>query len=99
MNFQPDDERLAIKYLLGELSEEDQARVEEQFLRDYEYFEHLRAVEEELNDDYARGELSDREREQFERRVSASPEWRQRVEFARALSIMSAAPPKAAEAR
>jgi anti-sigma factor RsiW len=79
------DERQLIGYLLGELPEEDQTLVEEQFLRDPEYFEHLQAVEEELNDAYVRGELSGPEREQFERRVSASPEWKQRVEFARAL--------------
>jgi hypothetical protein len=78
-------ERLLIGYLLGGLPEEDQSLVEERFLKDPEYFEQLQAVEEELNDAYVRGELSGSEREQFERRVSASPEWRQRVEFARAL--------------
>lgn len=98
MRHKSDDEGLMTRYLLGELPEVDKAQVEERFLRDYEYFERLRAVEEELNDGYAQGELSEREREQFEQRLLASPEWRERVQFARALSLVGAGPPEAREA-
>lgn len=98
MRHKSDDEGLMTRYLLGELPEVDKAQVEERFLRDYEYFERLRAVEEELNDGYAQGELSEREREQFEQRLSASPEWRERVEFARALSLVGSGRPEATTA-
>src|SRR5438477_10094479 len=85
MKNKTDDEELMIKYLLGDLSEDDQLQVEERFLRDPAYLEQLQALEAELNDDYARGELTEREQKQFAQRSSASPEWRRRVEFARAL--------------
>ena len=99
MKYQAEDEKQIVEYLLGRLSEEGQAQVEERFIRDYEYLERLRAVEEDLNDSYVRGELAGREREQFEQRIAASPEWQQRVEFARALSALGPAAPQAAAAQ
>ena len=85
MKNKTDDEELMSKYLLGDLSEDDRLQVEERFLRDPAYLEQLQALEAELNDDYVRGELTEREREQFAQRSSASPEWRRRVGFAKAL--------------
>jgi hypothetical protein len=49
----------------------------------------LRSVENELIDEYARGELPARETAKFERLFLANPERRKRVEFARALAKVS----------
>jgi hypothetical protein len=95
MTHKIDDEKLMAEYLMGRLSEEDQAQIEERFLKDKEYLECLQDIEEDLNDSYVRGELSDHERELFEKRISASPEWMQRVEFARALTAVGTTPAEA----
>lgn len=99
MKKKDDSERVLIQYLLGELPEAEQIRLEERFFADDEYFEHLLAVEDDLIDDYVRGELSPHERTRFERAFLTTPERRQRVEFARALMrTVSEAPVRAAPA-
>jgi anti-sigma factor RsiW len=79
------NEDLLIRYLLGELSAEEQGRIEERFFTDEEFFEQLSALENELRYDYARGKLSGRHRELFEKRFLASPEEQQGVERAGAI--------------
>jgi hypothetical protein len=93
-----DDEELMTRYLLGELSEEERVRLEEQFFTDEEYYERLLAREDELTYDYAQGDLSPRERGRFEERFLASAEGRRKAGFARAL-IEKASEFKAAGAR
>jgi len=83
MKQRADSEKLMIRYLLGDLPEDEQIRIEERFFTDDEYFEQLLALEDDLIDDYVNGELTDREREQFEEYFLASPTRRQRVEFAK----------------
>lgn len=90
------NEDLIVRYLLGDLPEEEQARVEERAFIDRRYAEDVVAVESDLIDEYVLGGLSDAERRQFERRFLASAERRQKVEFARALAQVAYAP--AAEA-
>jgi hypothetical protein len=85
MDQKVDSERRLIQYLLGELSEEEQTRLEERFFTDDEYFNHLLVVEDDLIDDYVHDELSQQQRARFESYFLASPQRRQRVEFARAL--------------
>lgn len=84
--FGPDEKRVLIRYLLGELSEKDRNRTEEQFFADGHCFEELIAAEQGLIDRYLRGELCEAERESFERRYLDSPARRARVDFARALN-------------
>ena len=84
---QTQEEELLNRYLLGELTEEEQARVEERLFRDDIFFEQLQALKEELVDDYVQGELSAHEREQFEKRFLASPQWREQVQFSKALAV------------
>jgi hypothetical protein len=91
MNHKAIDEQVMIRYLLGDLPEEQQRQLEEQYFTDDDCFGQLLALEDELFQHYARGELSPVERAQFERRFLTSPEGRQRVEFARALSRAVAA--------
>jgi hypothetical protein len=89
----PHNEQVMSRYLLRELSEEERARIEEQFFADDDFFEQLLAVEDELIDNYARGELPPQERKQFERYFLASPGQRRRVELARMLmEVASCAP-------
>jgi anti-sigma factor RsiW len=85
MEQQTENEGLIARYLLGELPEEEQVRVEDRFFTDDEYFELLSAVEYDLIDDYVNGELTERERQQFEKHFLASPKRRQQVEYAKAL--------------
>lgn len=73
------------RYLLGELPLADQRRLEEQFFSDAEAFERLAAVEDDLIDDYVCGDLSQKQREGFERHFLVSPERRERLALAKTL--------------
>ena len=79
------NDKTIVRYLLGELSEEEQAKIEEQYFVDDEYFEQLVAIEDDLIDSYVKGELSPLERERFEKHFLNSPQRRQRLEFAKTL--------------
>jgi hypothetical protein len=79
------EERLMTRYLTGAATEEQCVEVEERFLRDAEYLKQLRALECEIIDDYARGDMPAPERRSFERRALASPQGRERVARARKL--------------
>jgi hypothetical protein len=79
------NEELIARYLLGELTEEQQVEIEDRAFSDKEYLATITEVENDLIDEYVRGELSAAERQRFESRFLASAERRKRVEFARAL--------------
>src|SRR5262245_47936766 len=85
MTSQPDDTRheAAVRYLLGELTEEECDRLEEAYFATREGFEELRAVEAELTDAYVAGQLSPERRLRFESRLV--PGEHGDVQFARAL--------------
>ncbi|MCM3872572.1 MAG: hypothetical protein ND895_17960 [Pyrinomonadaceae bacterium] len=85
MNVKAGNERQAVEYLLGELTEVEQARLEERFFHDPELSELLSEAEDDLIDQYVREELSGPERERFERHSLISERRREKVEFARAL--------------
>jgi hypothetical protein len=72
-------------YLLGKLPDAEAEGLEERFFADDAVFEELLAAEGELIDRYVDGELSRPDRARFEARLSRSPEWRRRVDSARAL--------------
>jgi hypothetical protein len=77
------NDQTIVRYLLNELSEEDQEHFEDAYLADENLFDQVRAVEEELIEDFVRGDLSDRERQLFERHYLASEQRRARVAAAR----------------
>jgi cell division protein FtsB len=79
-----DNEQILVRYLLGEMGEDEQEQVEEMYFGDEEFFDRLLIVEDELIDAYARQKLSELERERFENYFLRSPERRERVEFAKA---------------
>ena len=74
-----DNKKLVARYLLGELSEEDSARLEDSSFSDPDQLEELWSVENDLIDEYARDELPTAERERFERLFLAHPDRRQRT--------------------
>jgi hypothetical protein len=71
------------RYLLGELSEADQAAFEQELLIDRGKFDQVWAVENELVDSYVRGEMSRADRTRFEGHYLASPLHRERVAIAK----------------
>jgi hypothetical protein len=79
-------EELIVRYLLGDLPEEEQARLEDRAFSDPECMQTILDAESDLIDEYVRGELSTSERRQFERRFLVSAERQRKVEFARALA-------------
>ena len=80
-----DNETLIARYLLGDLPEEQQVEIEDRAFSDKNYLASITAVENDLMDEYVRGELSAADRQRFESRFLASAERRKRVEFAKAL--------------
>jgi hypothetical protein len=82
---QPDYEKLCEQYLLGELSEAEQAKLEEAYFADDSLFERFLAVKDDLLDAYSRGDLTDQKLEHFEQHYLTSEARRQRVEETREL--------------
>jgi len=98
--------KLIIRYLLGQLPEEELSRFEKCLLADDQLFAELVVVENEMIDCYVEGDLSRQERESFERHYLISAGRRRRVEFAKALirvtsmsSAGSAPPPSGTKPR
>jgi hypothetical protein len=84
----PPDDELLVRYLLGTLAEPDAEPLDERSIADDEFALRLRAVENDLIDSYARGELTGPRRGQFEAAYLESPHRRERVAFARALAAV-----------
>lgn len=85
MKQQTEDDVELRRYLLGELSHEEQLAIEEQLFLDGEYLLRLKATEDELIDDYVYDELTAKAREEFETHFLAQPERHEDVRIARAL--------------
>jgi hypothetical protein len=66
-------ENLIRRYLLSELAEADQTALEQELLSDRGKFDQVWAVENELIDNYVRGEMSGPDRERFELHYLVSP--------------------------
>jgi hypothetical protein len=80
------NEDLLARYLLGELTEEEQVRIEERAFGDPETLAQMLAVENDLVDEYARGELPGEARRRFEQKFLNSAERRRKIEFAGTLA-------------
>lgn len=74
-----------IRFLLGEMSDEERASFEDEFTRDTNLFHSLVELENDLLDLYAADALSPAERQRLERSFLADPERRRRLPFARTL--------------
>lgn len=73
------------RYLLGEMTMEEQVLVEQRLFLDNDYAELQQAVEAELIDDYLHADLSGSEREAFERHFLLQSEHRENLRIAEAL--------------
>src|SRR5215510_10955017 len=74
------------RYLLGTLSEKEEARHEELLLTEESYFEQLVLAEDELIDEYLRGKMTERDKERMEQHFLKSANHQERLELGRALS-------------
>lgn len=83
MNARPDD--LIIRFLLDELSDEERARVEQQFLSDSQFFEELLSAEDALMDQYLLKQLSEAQQERARTLFQSSARQRRELAFTREL--------------
>src|SRR5262245_34616139 len=81
-----EDNILIRKYLLGDVTQDEQRRVEGHLMGDDEYFNLLCRTETDLMDEYVRGVLSPQDRIRFERHFMSAPERRESVAFAEVLN-------------
>jgi CHAT domain-containing protein/tetratricopeptide (TPR) repeat protein len=79
-----EEDRL-VRYLLGLMTEEEAARIEEVYLFNDELNDDLQAAERDLIDRYAEGSLSQPERDRFESFFLCSPGRHEKLRFAQAL--------------
>jgi hypothetical protein len=84
------------KYLLGQLPESDTERLDELTITDEGYAERVRAVEHDLVDAFARGELEGIVLEQFRTKYLTTPRRYETVRFARALQSLDEHPARRA---
>ncbi|MEW6211962.1 MAG: hypothetical protein AB1631_26640 [Acidobacteriota bacterium] len=89
MDEQTYNDQLITEYLLGSLSEEETERLDELSFTDDQFAERLRAVENDLVDSYARGELSGSRLERFESFYLASPVRREKARFAQVFQTLA----------
>jgi hypothetical protein len=89
------DNELLVRYLLGELSEEEAERVERRYISEPEVYDQLLTVEDDLIDFYVEGALAESRRASFEGHFLRSPERQSRVMFAEAWLAYVARQPKA----
>jgi hypothetical protein len=75
------------RFLLGTLPEAERQALEDRFVEDKELFASLSAAEDELVEEYARGELAPDERILFEKRLLSVPGIRRRAELLRMLRV------------
>jgi anti-sigma factor RsiW len=83
MGLQTNDRRLMRDYLLGRLDEPGRERAEAYF-DDPDLYDELIEAENDLLDQYARGDLTEDEREAFERYLDHLPDGDRKLAFARA---------------
>lgn len=74
------------RYLLGEMTDAEQAALEARYFSDHQLFDQMVETENDLADRYARGQLPAETRRLFEQHYLIHPERRERAKFARALA-------------
>lgn len=81
-----EENKMINRYLLGELSEDELAQVEEKYFADEDFFAQILDAENSLVDSYVSGNFSAIERSRFEERFLTTPQRRQKVKFAQSLN-------------
>ncbi len=77
---EPEETRLLIRYLLGDLLEEEQEKIEDRYASDDSFYFKLLAIEDELIDSYVLGQISRDDRRKFEQAYLSSPYRLKKVE-------------------
>ncbi len=98
MKKQTIDDQTLIRYLLGEMPEDQQMELEEKYFGDARLFEQLQDTEDELIHRYVSNELAPAERRLFEQRFLARPWQRDKVKLVQALKIHAAEAQKSEKA-
>ncbi len=81
-----DENKLINRYLLGELSEDELALVEERYFADENFFAQVLDAENSIVDSYVSGSFSAAERGKFEKQFLTTPQRRQKIKFAQSLN-------------
>lgn len=97
MERRAENKKLLLRYLMGEISDAEQNRLEACYLSDEDLFEDLLLAEDELLDGYARDEFSEHERKRIEKHFLRSHARREKVLFIRTLMRYSASHPLCAQ--
>ena len=84
----PLNEQKIVSYLLGELPEAEQVEIEDRAFADENVLQEIRAVEQDLLDDYVSGDIPAEKLRKFETHFLASAERREKVAFAKALATV-----------
>ena len=84
------DENRILRYLLRdsndvELCDDEFQQIEMRYLADDDFFQQITAIEDELIQSYANGELSDEEKLRFERLYLGDPTKAKRIRFSQSL--------------
>lgn len=83
MAFSENDHDITRRYLLGQLTDDEEQKVEERLLSEDDFFQEVELTKDELAQEYASGELTGKERKWLQENFLASPEGKQRHEFAK----------------
>lgn len=86
---QPGEDKRLMGYLLGNLPESEEIRLEEEYLASPDAQNRLAVIEDDLVDAFLEGQLSARERKQLEARFLASPRGRRKLELAKSLMALA----------
>jgi hypothetical protein len=73
------------RYLLGQLTQEEQVLIEQRLFLDSDYAQLAKGVEDDLIDDYVHDDLTEAEREEFGNRFLNRPEYSDDINIAQAL--------------
>ena len=94
-----DNHDLTRRYLLGQLTDEEQQNVEERLLSDDDLFQELELTKDELTQEYASGQLTAKEREWLQSHFLISRDGEQKHDFAKTFAAYArdhqVQPPKA----
>ncbi|MCB1024187.1 MAG: hypothetical protein KDB79_07350 [Acidobacteria bacterium] len=77
------NKKLIENFFLGNMPEDERFEFEERFVADAEFFDEVKAFEDDLIENYVRGWLDPQQRSTFEKRFLTTKKRRENVEFAR----------------
>ena len=77
------DHDITRRYLLGQLTDDEEQKLEERLLVEDDFLQEVELTKDELAQEYASGELTTKERQWLQKNFLASPEGKQRHEFAK----------------